>query len=51
MMSGQPITVSSVDFAKVATTEIALRHGGRCPVTGLIVDCNSQGVNADPCAF
>ena len=34
MMSGQPVTLSSVDFAKVATTEIALRHGGRGLVTG-----------------
>lgn len=34
MMSGQPITVCSVDFARVATTEVAPRHGGRPLVTG-----------------
>ena len=29
MMSGQPITISSVDFVSAAAAEIALIHGGR----------------------
>lgn len=50
MISGETVTISSV-VVRAAASEITVMLGGRPLATDPIVECHSQGIGVDLCAF